>query len=86
MSAVVPCFTPRFSPLGTWSKVSPDAVREQLRSAFARWGLPVLMRVDNGAPWGSWGDWPTDLSLWLIGLGVGLHWNNPRSPAGERRR
>jgi hypothetical protein len=77
---VAQCFTLRFSPLGIWSKVSPDAVREQLRSAFARWGLPNLMRVDNGVPWGSWGDLPTDLSLWLIGLGVGLHWNNPHSP------
>jgi len=38
------------------------------------------MRVDNGVPWGSWGDFPTDLSLWLIGLGVAVHWNNPRSP------
>jgi hypothetical protein len=38
------------------------------------------MRVDNGVPWGSWGDLPTDLSLWLIGLGIGLHWNNPCSP------
>jgi hypothetical protein len=80
MSAVARCFTPRFSPQGTWPKVSPDDVRRQLRSAFAEWGLPGVMRVDNGVPWGSWGDWPTDLSLWLIGLGVGLHWNNPRSP------
>jgi hypothetical protein len=38
------------------------------------------MRVDNGTPWGSWGEFPTDLSLWVIGLGVGIHWNNPRSP------
>lgn len=80
MSAVARSFIPRFSPPGAWSKVSPNAVREQLRLAFARWGLPKLMRVDNGVPWGSWGDLPTDLSLWLIGLGVGLHWNNPRSP------
>jgi hypothetical protein len=55
-------------------------VRETLRQAFARWGLPHRLRVDNGAPWGSWGDFPTDLSLWVIGLGVEVHWNNPRSP------
>jgi hypothetical protein len=55
-------------------------VREQLRRAFARWGLPGRLRVDNGVPWGSWGDFPTDLSLWVIGLGVAVHWNNPRSP------
>jgi hypothetical protein len=38
------------------------------------------MRVDNGAPWGSAGDLPTDLALWLIGLGVAVDWNPPRRP------
>jgi hypothetical protein len=42
--------------------------------------MPVRLRVDNGAPWGSWGDFPTALALWVIGLGVGMHWNNPKSP------
>jgi hypothetical protein len=36
--------------------------------------------VDNGAPWGSPGDLPTDLELWLKGLAVGLECNPPRSP------
>ena len=36
--------------------------------------------MDNGVPWGSWGDWPTDLALWLIGLGVAMTWNPPRRP------
>jgi hypothetical protein len=55
-------------------------VRRELRRAFATWGLPGRLRVDNGVPWGSWGDFPTDLALWVIGLGVDVHWNNPRSP------
>jgi len=76
----VGCSTPRFSPLGAWAQVPPGAVRDQLRRAFARWGLPGRLRVDNGVPWGSWGDYPTDLALWIIGLGVGVHWNHPRSP------
>jgi hypothetical protein len=38
------------------------------------------VRVDNGAPWGSKGDLPTDLALWLIGLGVEVIWNPPRCP------
>jgi len=55
-------------------------VRDQLRRAFAQWGLPGCLRVDNGAPWGSTGDFPTELALWVIGLGVGMHWNHPRRP------
>lgn len=74
------CSGPRFSPLGNWNLVPAAAVQEQLRLAFARWGLPNRVRVDNGAPWGSTGDFPTELSLWLIGLGIEMHWNSPRSP------
>jgi hypothetical protein len=56
------------------------AVQAALRLAFCRWGRPQHLRVDNGTPWGSTGDWPTDLALWLIGLGVGMIWNPPRRP------
>lgn len=52
----------------------------QLRRAFARWGLPHRVRVDNGAPWGSAGDLPTELALWIVGLGPGMIWNPPRCP------
>ncbi len=51
-----------------------------MRDAFGRWGLPRCVRVDNGAPWGSTGGLPTELALWLIGLGVGVIWNPPRCP------
>jgi hypothetical protein len=54
--------------------------QEQFRLAFARWGLPRRVRVDNGKPWGSTGDWPPVLALWLIGLGVEVVWNPPRQP------
>jgi hypothetical protein len=80
MSAAARRSGPRFSPLGVWNQVPPSDVRDQLRLAFARWGLPGRLRVDNGAPWGSKGDWPTELALWLIGLGVGVTWNTPRRP------
>jgi hypothetical protein len=76
----VRCCGPRFSPLGTWGQVSPEAVREQLRLAFVHWGLPGRFRVDNGWPWGARGDFPPELALWLIGLGIGMHWNNARRP------
>jgi hypothetical protein len=55
-------------------------VQEALRQAFARWGLPLVFRVDNGGPWGSDGDLPPDLALWLLGLGIDVHWNDPHSP------
>ena len=51
-----------------------------LRAAFARWGLPRRLRVDNGKPWGSWSDLPPALALWLIGLGLEVVWNDPRRP------
>ena len=47
---------------------------------FSRWGRPERFRVDNGTPWGSCGDLPTDLALWLIGLEMGMIWNPPRQP------
>jgi transposase InsO family protein len=80
MNAVARCCGPRFSPLARWNQVPGSAVQEQLRRAFGRWGLPGRFRVDNGAPWGSRGDWPTELALWAIGLGVGMIWNPPRRP------
>jgi len=36
------------------------------------------VRVDNGAPWGPGGDLPPELALWLLGLGVEVHWNKPK--------
>jgi len=55
-------------------------VQARLRRGFARWGRPGRLRVDNGFPWGSKGDLPTDLALWLIGLGLDVLWNPPRRP------
>jgi hypothetical protein len=77
---VAECSGPTFSPQGHWTEVPPREVQERLRRAFTRWGRPERLRVDNGAPWGSAGDLPTDLALWLIGLGVAVDWNPPRRP------
>lgn len=76
----MPSWTPAFSPHYQWAHVTDNAVRQRLRQAFARWGLPRCLRVDNGKPWGSWSDLPTVLALWLIGLGVEVIWNPPRQP------
>jgi hypothetical protein len=60
--------------------VPPTATRDLLRDCFTRWGKPARLRVDNGMPWGSHGDLPTDLALWLGGLGVAVRANPPRRP------
>jgi hypothetical protein len=66
---------------GKWLTVPPTAVQAELRRSFARWGRPATVRVDNGGPWGSAGDLPPDLALWLLGLGIDLHWNDPHTPS-----
>ena len=58
----------------------PLCVQAVFRDCFVRWGLPARLRVDNGSPWGSSGDLPPDLSLWLWGLGLDVHWNRPSRP------
>jgi hypothetical protein len=42
--------------------------------------MPARIRVDNGYPWGSTGDLPTELGLWLLGLGIELVSNPPHRP------
>lgn len=55
-------------------------MQARLRAAFSRWGLPRAVQVDNGSPWGSCGDLPTPLALWLEGLGVEVRHTPPRTP------
>ena len=55
-------------------------VRAELRRVFSRWGRPAAVRVDNGGPWGSAGDLPPDLALWLLGLGIDVCWNDAHRP------
>jgi transposase InsO family protein len=59
-------------------QVDRRMVQAALRGFFAAWGLPATVRVDNGQPWGSGDDLPPDLALWLVGLGIAMHWNRPR--------
>jgi hypothetical protein len=55
-------------------------VQVHLRQLFLRRGRPRIIRVDNGSPWGSAGDLPTEFALWLIGLDIDMLWNPPRRP------
>jgi len=69
-----------FFPLAHFNQVDPRLVQAELRHMFSRWGQPGAVRVDNGSPWGSSGDWPTALALWLIGLGLDMIWNDACRP------
>jgi transposase InsO family protein len=58
------------------------SVRAQLQDVFARYGLPVRINADNGAPWGSPRE-PgqlSELALWLIRLGVRVSFSSPYHP------
>jgi len=71
---------PGLFPLRYWTQLPATAVQTWLRQVFSDWGLPERLRVDNGAPWGSWSDLPPALALWWIGLGISTIWNHPHSP------
>ena len=59
-----------------------DTVREQLEGAFQQCGVPEGMLMDHGSPW--WGmqspGGMTQLSLWLMRQGIGLHYSGIRHP------
>lgn len=57
-------------------------VQAQLIDIFKRYGLPVRINTDNGAPWGS-SRQPgqlTELAIWLIRLGIRPSFSRPRHP------
>ena len=63
--------------------VRTDSVQPQLERALRRYGLPVRINADNGAPWGS----PrqaehglSELSVWLIRLGIRVSHSRPYHP------
>ncbi len=58
-----------------------DTVRELLRSTFQRYGQPLRMTMDNGAPWGSHACGQlTQLTAWLIEHGIAVSHSRPYHP------
>lgn len=59
-----------------------EMVREQLESAFLQCGVPEGILMDHGSPW--WGMQSpcgmTQLSVWLMRQGIGLHYSGVRHP------
>lgn len=57
-------------------------VQAHLREVFERYGLPLRINTDNGPPWGSPSQ-PgqiTELSIWLIRLGIRVSFSRPYHP------
>jgi len=67
-------------PKACWEHVDRHTIQDGLRCVFACWGLPEHLRVDNGYPWGSGGEFPPEMALWLIGLGIDMVWIPPACP------
>ncbi len=65
------------------ANVTTASVQPHLAQAFARYGLPLRINADNGAPWGSPrepGRSLSTLGVWLIRLGIRLTHSAPYHP------
>jgi transposase InsO family protein len=58
-----------------------ETVRQQLITAFRRYGLPERLITDNGSPWGDGPGSPfTPLGVWLIEHGIMISHSRPYHP------
>ena len=74
--------------LGCRAVPSPDAegVRPVFRRTFQEYGLPLVMRTDNGPPFASTGlGGLTRLSVWWVKLGITLERIDPGEPQQNGR-
>jgi len=65
------------------AKTDAQAVRPLLSQVFRRYGMPVRINADNGAPWGSpreHGHGLSRLSVWLVRLGIRISHSRPGHP------
>lgn len=63
--------------------VATSNVQHHLTQVFQRYGLPLRVNADNGAPWGSPrqpGQALSELSIWLIRLGIRVSHSAPYHP------
>jgi transposase InsO family protein len=64
-------------------KTTTADIQPQLAAVFDRYGLPARINVDNGPPWGgarAVKDGLTDLTVWMIRLGVTVSHSRPLRP------
>ena len=65
----------------TVAKTNGDNVRGQLTAAFQEFGMPSIMRTDNGPPFASVGlGGLSELAVWLIRLGITPERSRPAHP------
>ena len=57
-----------------------ETVQRRLLSCFGRYGLPLKILCDNGAPWGRHDGLASSLELWLLRVGVELVHGRPYHP------
>lgn len=58
-----------------------ETVKEQLIKVFSVYGLPLVILVDNGSPWGDHADSVhTKLTVWLMRLGIRTIHSRPYHP------
>ena len=70
-----------FFPYKKICEVPVKEVQKALITVFKNWGVPKWVKVDNGRPFGDPRlDLIPPLALWLIGLGIKVIWNRPRTP------
>lgn len=67
------------------AEVMPDMTvkwtQQEFRNLFKRYGLPEIIRVDNGSPFASAGPGGlSKLSVWWIGLGIEVQFSRPGCP------
>lgn len=57
-----------------------EVVQERLEFVFRHYGLPLRLVMDNGAQWGSRERPYTDLTIWLMRLGISVSHGRPYHP------
>ena len=58
-----------------------EGTKEAMKVVFGEYGLPLVIRMDNGTPFGSTGlGGLTQLSLWWIRLGIAVDFIEPGKP------
>lgn len=64
------------------SKICPKAATRDINQSFSKWGMPQVIKIDNGRPFivPNSATVPTPTVLWWVGLGIKVIQNTPCRP------